>query len=330
MNICQGLIKLFDTDIQYINIYRALFNLLPSCYPISRLQIVIKTVLKVIWKNYLIDIGSLRNRLCIREDKRIMDDQRLLVEIIKYVKGQTSFETDIVIKETTLSLIVNRVKIISIACLDDKLKELGTGYLLSEGLVTDISGIRESRLCERRTRLEIEADLPESAIRQYLATSESTTGCGGGISGSLNSFSTNSFSGIPLKLVDIPELMKKFQHSSVLFKQTGGVHSAALILPGKISFFAEDIGRHNAVDKVIGEALLRKEKIEEYSLMISGRISSEIVRKAARLKIPLILSQAAPTSRAISIAWRQGIYLIGFARGNKYNIYTGLKEIPLV
>lgn len=256
-----------------------------------------------------------------------MDDKRVLTEILRYQNGQFRHLTDIVTKEKPLTLIVNDIKLSTIACLDEKLTELGVGFLFSEGLLADLRDIEEIALCNTRTRLSVKTKLSVSEIKNYIKEVELTTGCGGGISSRQNLSEALHFSAPLFNPSVIPDLMQRFQNMSSLFKETGGVHSAALVKSEQIDFFAEDIGRHNAVDKVIGEALLAEKQVSNYYLLISGRISSEIVSKAVRTKIPSIISQAAPTSRAISLAWRHKIYLIGFARGKKYNIYTGFDGI---
>jgi FdhD protein len=222
---------------------------------------------------------------------------------------------------------LNDINITTIACLDDKLKDLGIGFLSTEGILRNLDEVEKIELCNKRTRLDIKTTHDNSEILKYLQTVEKTTGCGGGISGSTIISGSSHFIVLPLSLSSIPDLMVKFQGLSTLFIQTGGVHSAALVKDDEINFFAEDIGRHNAVDKVIGSAFLGGRNIKEFYLLTSGRISSEIVRKAIRLDIPLILSQAAPTSRAISLAWQYGVYLIGFARGRRFNIYTGIHQV---
>ncbi len=104
--------------------------------------------------------------------------------------------------------------------------------------------------------------------------------------------------------------------------QTGGVHSAALADRQKIHLFAEDIGRHNAVDKLIGKAFLAGIPVEDKILLSSGRISGEIMTKVIRNRIPIMISRTAPTCMSITYAEDHGITLIGFARGNRMNIYT--------
>jgi len=100
------------------------------------------------------------------------------------------------------------------------------------------------------------------------------------------------------------------------------VHSAALCQEDKIVAFAEDIGRHNAVDKIVGEVILKGEETKDKFLLLFGRVSSEILIKAARLGVPLIVSRSAPTNMAIKLAKQLNITLAGFARGERLNLYT--------
>ena len=112
------------------------------------------------------------------------------------------------------------------------------------------------------------------------------------------------------------------QDKALLFKSTGGVHSAAIAERDQILFYSEDIGRHNAVDKIVGECILKDISLEDKILLTSGRISSEIVIKGAKLGLPLIVSRSAPTSLAVELARETGITLVGFARGKRLNIYS--------
>ncbi|HKZ56668.1 MAG TPA: formate dehydrogenase accessory sulfurtransferase FdhD, partial [Thermodesulfovibrionales bacterium] len=122
-------------------------------------------------------------------------------------------------------------------------------------------------------------------------------------------------------------LFKEFQQRSEIFRLTGGVHSAALSDGEKILVFAEDIGRHNAIDKIIGYSILEKIPFAGKLILVSGRLSSEIVSKCSRWGIPIVASRAAPTNLAIEIAETSGITLIGFVRGERINIYTNPQRI---
>jgi FdhD protein len=117
-------------------------------------------------------------------------------------------------------------------------------------------------------------------------------------------------------------LMREFQHRSELYRSTGGVHSAALADNQGITVFAEDIGRHNAIDKIFGQCFDRGLPVQERMILTSGRISSEIVVKVARRKVPVLISKSAPTNAGVKLADELGITLVGFVRGARMNVYT--------
>jgi len=105
------------------------------------------------------------------------------------------------------------------------------------------------------------------------------------------------------------------------------VHSGAICSTAEILLFHEDIGRHSAVDKLLGEALAKRLNLADKLLLTSGRLSSEILLKAAKQSIPIIVSRSAPTALAIELALRLNVTLVGFARGNRMNIYSGAGRI---
>jgi FdhD protein len=117
-------------------------------------------------------------------------------------------------------------------------------------------------------------------------------------------------------------LTEEFIHTSTVFERTGGVHSAALCDTSSILIFHEDIGRHNAIDKIFGQCLLQGISVDERMIITSGRVSSEIVYKVAKGEVPILISKSAPTDRGVALADGLGITLIGFVRDNKMNVYT--------
>lgn len=122
---------------------------------------------------------------------------------------------------------------------------------------------------------------------------------------------------------EIAFLMKEFNNKSELFRETGGVHSCAICSRDEMIFFSEDIGRHNAIDKVIGKSIMSDRGFKDKILLTTGRISSEIILKTARSGIPIIVSHSAPTEFAVKIARELNITMIGFARGDRMNVYSG-------
>jgi FdhD protein len=127
---------------------------------------------------------------------------------------------------------------------------------------------------------------------------------------------------IEIQTLQVLALVKEFQHRSQIYRTTGGVHSAVLCDTGNIIVFSEDIGRHNAVDKIFGECLLNDIATDDRIIITSGRVSSEIVLKIARRNVPIIVSKSAPTDLGVRLANDLGVTLVGFVRGRRMNVYT--------
>ncbi len=255
------------------------------------------------------------------------------LEIIEYRDGSRTETTDTVASEKRLRIVSDRKEILNLLCTPTMVKELVVGFALSEGLLTDeSSGNLHQEWCSERIELfwkeqEIEVTIP-AILPEGTATM--TSGCAKGIT-FISSDSTEETPVIDntmtVSIHSLLELYKKFQKKSELFRSTGGVHSAALCSDSDIIVFTEDIGRHNAVDKIIGYAFLENIPLSGKTLLLSGRLSSEITLKAIRANIPILVSRAAPTDLSVAIAKKSKITLIGFLRGQHFNIYSGAERI---
>jgi FdhD protein len=244
-------------------------------------------------------------------------ETRLLVEIKKCGNDSADYISDIVVLERSITIFVNGLRLVSLAYLPKFPEELVLGFLLSEGIIDQLEQIQSMEFDGSNMFLEI--DIKQERLANFMHSGEKTSGCGSALSNSILSSSflkTKTFS-----IETIFVFMSHFMKNAMLFKETGGVHSSALANK-KIEFVADDIGRHNAVDKVIGMALKENKNLEDYILLTSGRISSEIVKKAIRAKIPFLVSHSAPTSEAIRLGWKYGVVIVGFTRGSHCNVYT--------
>ena len=241
-------------------------------------------------------------------------------------KGESIDETtDRVAAEIGFTLNVNNKQVVTLLCTPAELDAMALGFLLSEGILKDRDSLLKVAVDENTYTVSVTlADLPED-IDATFHKKTITSGCGRGITftdaANLKSMRPNK-SMTRVSSEEIQALLKKFRSISELFMQTGGVHSAALADQERIHLFAEDIGRHNAVDKIIGKAFLAGIPVADKILLSSGRISGEIMTKVIRNRIPIMISRTAPTCMSITYAEDHGITLIGFARGNRMNIYT--------
>jgi FdhD protein len=116
--------------------------------------------------------------------------------------------------------------------------------------------------------------------------------------------------------------MKQLQSHMELYRAAGGVHASALADAGKLLVVSEDIGRHNTLDKIQGECLLRGLSTRDRLLLSTGRVSSEMILKAARMQVPIVVSRTSPTERAVRLARDLGITVIGYVRGGRFTVYS--------
>jgi FdhD protein len=252
--------------------------------------------------------------------------------IIKVAGNSSNGVVDSVAAELPVTLIVNNESLVTLLCTPSELRELAVGFLLSEGILCDKSSIKKMSVDEREPAVHIElSDLPGDFSKKFEKRTISS-GCGKGITfTSYPMYADRRIEtiGPVLSPDDIRKLLDVFRTISKLYLETGGVHSAALSDGRDLLFFSEDIGRHNAVDKLIGKAFLQSVSVENKILLTSGRVTSEIMTKAGRNRFPILISRAAPSCMAISYAEDMGITLIGFARGDRMNIYSWPNRIRL-
>lgn len=254
------------------------------------------------------------------------------VPILKVSGSSVQGEMDEVAAELPISLVLNGEPLVTLLCTPAELKELATGFLLSEGILQDRASLKKIEVIDQENAVHIElGNLPADWHRMF-ETRTLSSGCGSGIT--FTHFRTEADQRIPYRgpmmtLGDVKGLLRAFRDISALYKETGGVHSAALSDGREILFFSEDIGRHNAVDKLIGRAFLNSIPLKDKILITSGRVTSEIVTKAGRNRFPVLISRAAPSCMAIDYAEDVGITLVGFARGNRMNLYTWPKRIEM-
>jgi FdhD protein len=214
-------------------------------------------------------------------------------------------------------------------CLPRDLEALAVGFLLGEGALhrrEDLEAV-EAKPEDGRVlvRGHFDADALEALARRWTWGS----GCGGG--GTARDLDTPAYAPVgagPVVAAErLTELAREFQDRAELWRQTGGVHAAALASADGIILFAEDVGRHNAFDKIMGRALLDGIEVTEKLVLTTGRLSAEIVSKALACRVPMLVSRSAVTTLAVKLARRFGLTLVGFLRGRRMNVYTGGERI---
>ncbi len=234
---------------------------------------------------------------------------------------------DPVAVEKALRIKVNGRDLLRLYCTPLMVRELVVGLLLTEEII-------KGSWCAERMEIvygeEIVVDVVSELSGEVTALGGEvtiTSGCAGGVTFEKKEIRDVGYKDLRVRPEVLKNLFNEFQMRSDLYKSTGCIHSAALSDGRILIAFAEDIGRHNAIDKVIGYAVLEDIKLGGKIMFASGRLSSEMISKCARWSIPLVVSRTAPTTRALDIAEKAGMTVVGFMRGDRFNIYTHPERI---
>ncbi|AQS60147.1 formate dehydrogenase accessory sulfurtransferase FdhD [Desulforamulus ferrireducens] len=250
-------------------------------------------------------------------------------KIIK-IKGDKIISTeDTIVREVPITLFLNGKEFVTMVCSPQSLEELTVGFLCSEGLLQSPSDLKDIKVDLENGLVYIEAAEGEAETKFLKRNITSCCGRGRPVFYFVND--AKSMNTVTTKLLLTPgqvwDLSDRLEQMSVLFQQTGGVHNAALCAATEVIFFYEDVGRHNAVDKIFGRAFLNQIPLEDKILVFSGRVSSEIVIKVGKMGVPVIISRSAPTDLALEMAEKLGITVVGFAKGERMNVYTHPERI---
>jgi len=256
------------------------------------------------------------------------------VEIIKIdtVAKKTCKAEDYVAEEKPFHIFINKRHYATIMCTPQDLKELAIGHLLTEGIVKAVEEIEkitvEENVCHinLKSSTNLETRLKLAGMFSRIIPSA----CGGTYQPQVLKTIGRVSSRTTVKAEIIQSCVNGLNRLAETFRRTGGVHAAAVHkADGSLVAFAEDVGRHNAVDKAIGKCALTKTPFGECFLALSGRLTADIVLKAAKVGIPIIASIAAALDSGIEIAKRTNLTLIGFVRGKRMNVYNAPERILL-
>ncbi|RXJ79982.1 formate dehydrogenase accessory sulfurtransferase FdhD [Arcobacter sp. F2176] len=256
-----------------------------------------------------------------------MDDNTKYLKTViidKLIENEAHEFEDVTIEEARLNLFLNGEKAISMMTIPKDQDAHAIGFLMSENVISSIDDIEVLEVSKDGLRVDIKAKIDQNSLQNLYKEKTLVSGCGGGVTGNIEGSLEIPFNQTAFKIK--PETIytevKKFYQESELYNLTGCVHKAMIYLLEGSTITAEDIGRHNAIDKVMGKCKLQKLDTTKSILFVSGRLSSEMVTKAVMHKIPIIVSRTAPTYLGVQTAHKHGLTLIGFARGKKMNLYT--------
>ncbi len=230
-----------------------------------------------------------------------------------------------VVDESLICISINGEELATFMCSPTDLKEMAVGFLYSEGIIEKIEEIRAIHISKQNSCVDVwlrdeDKSLPKKKII--------TAGCGGGIT-----FDDFSAKHDPLDLdlrttsEKVAILMRQMLMGAKLYNRARGIHTAALGEDTTITLQVEDVGRHNCLDKLAGAAILNELKTENRILLSSGRISSEMINKARRLKTPIICSRTSPTSLSVALAEEWNLTIVAYLRKNRMRVYTHTERL---
>jgi len=242
-----------------------------------------------------------------------------LVKFEQFRSGRGEPSESELIVEKPVALYVNGILWITFMCTPNLLKALAVGFLFNEGVIESADQVVEYHICDNREIIDVwlghQAEKPKEWKR--------TSGCTGGYTSlDLEELDLEVEGEVTLEADRVRQLVERLFESQDLYKKTGGVHTSILTDGDQVILSAEDVGRHNTLDKIAGLYLMGSEKFDKKILLSTGRISSDMLQKGARIGASLIISRTSPTSMSVELADRWGITLIGYARRNRFNLYT--------
>lgn len=252
------------------------------------------------------------------------------VEIYRISGSEEKIMEDVVVKETPLTIFLNGQELVTLLCTPSHQKYLAAGFLFSEGFLRSREEVKSIEFYEEKGVVNIltttDIELPKDLFQRRTITS----GCGKGaiFYNALDRLQCRPVkSDLKVPPGTVRNIMRDVNRLSELFKATGGVHTSALCRGKEIIIFREDIGRHNAIDKILGQCLLEQIHRDDTLMVTSGRLTSEMLIKVARQGVPVLVSRSAPTDLAVNMAKKLEVTLIGFVRGSRMTVYTNPERV---
>ncbi|MCW5851522.1 MAG: formate dehydrogenase accessory sulfurtransferase FdhD [Anaerolineae bacterium] len=265
-------------------------------------------------------------------------------------EGRAEVVDGAVINETRWRLYVNQRHLVSFMCTPRDLHYLALGFLQSEGLIQTLDEVVSLKVYEDEHRvywympsLGLEGPLTMQVCEESVGAMDArlahplpdtlgpqvlTSGCGGGVTfHDLESGGEPLASTLTISLPQLMSLVRQLNEQAQLYRDVRGVHTSALADPDRLLIVAEDVGRHNTLDKIRGACLLRGLPTQDRIILTTGRISSEMITKAVRLGVPIVVSRTSPTALSVRLAQAWNMTLIGYARGRRLSVYTGADRL---
>jgi len=253
------------------------------------------------------------------------------VPLRNYRQNRWETATADLVAEAPVALSVNGAPWLTFLCTPLDLEALAVGFLFTEGLIHTAADVDHVRVCPTGENVDVwlTRAVPRPTVWRR------TSGCTGGATAERNAQSSSEPPTAPLppgpRLAPqaVSALMQALLDAQDLYREAGGLHSSALADGERLVLMAEDIGRHNTLDKLAGRCLLEGMTSRGLIVLTTGRISSEMAQKAIQLGAPAVVSRTAPSALAVSLAEQAGLTLIGYARRDSFNVYAHPERLGL-
>ncbi|MFP3869889.1 MAG: formate dehydrogenase accessory sulfurtransferase FdhD [Syntrophobacteria bacterium] len=252
------------------------------------------------------------------------------VDVLRIAGDDTSHTRVSVVREIPLTIYLNNREIVTLLCTGAHAENLAVGFLYSEGLLPRRSSLKRVLVDEKRHAAHVFTSENTELPKRFFGKRTITSGCGKGtlFYDVLDSLQSQPLENrVTIAVDQIRQLVARLQGKSQLYRRSRGVHNCALANTEHILIFRSDIGRHNAVDMILGECFLHHVSTEDKILLTTGRITSEILIKTAKMHIPLLISRSAATNLALEVARTLNMTVIGYVRGSKMLVYTGAENV---
>jgi FdhD protein len=247
------------------------------------------------------------------------------VTYLRYTGNDSEQLEKPLVREAPWTIHVNGQEFVTLLCSPDKLNFMALGFLAAEGLIQSLDDVALLRVCEEEEGV-IEAVLTKAdapSVESLPHHPVLLSGCGRGITfDDLSNAQAKLDSSLTVSPKTISKLMRDLRQQAKIHRIAGGTHASALADGEGLLVLAEDVGRHNTLDKIRGECMFSGIPTKDRLLLTSGRISSEMVNKSVKMEVPIIASLTSPTDLAIRLAQAWEMTIIGYVRGVKMNVYT--------
>lgn len=252
------------------------------------------------------------------------------VEVLRVTKDKCRHTRVALVREVPLTIFLNDQEVITLLCTGAHVESLAVGFLKSEGLLRQRSGLERVEVDNNGQTVRVFTSERTDLAEQLFGKRTITSGCGKGtiFYSVLDALQSQPLTNqLTIRADQVRQLMTELHSRSDLYRRSKGVHNCGLADTESILIFRTDIGRHNAVDMILGECFLNEVDTTDKILVTTGRVTSEILIKAAKMAIPMLISRSAATSLSLDLANSLNMTVIGYVRGGNILAYAGTENL---